>query len=244
MQISRLLIMLALLPLTAQAGPQLNVGGLYDYLEAGKTTLAKRIYNSGDSTAFVKVSVLELVYDGEGKPKEVEIEHLPLEQRGVVASPARLIIPAQGMQSVRLLYRGERDTERYFRLRFMPVLPDKDDRFALSETQIEQYRETLSAGVQFLAGYGTLLFTRPNDTRYQTSMRQAGGQLRVGNEGNATVLLDNFRHCQAAGQACSEPVKHHLRPGVAREFAEQPGWEYRFELHEGATHEALTFKAP
>ena len=235
-------LVLLLLPLMAEAGPQLNVGGLFDYLEAGKSTLAKRIYNRGDSTAFVKVSVLELVYDGGDTPREVDIEHLPLEQRPVVASPARLIIPAQGMQSVRLLYRGERDKERYFRLRFIPVVPESKDRFALSDQQIEQYRDELSAGVQFLAGYGTLLFTRPAATRYQTSVQQADGQLRVRNEGNATIVLDDFRHCLAGERDCSEPIKHHLRPGVMREFAEQPGREVRFELREGEAHQVMSFK--
>lgn len=125
--LSRLLFAVLLLPGFAKAGPQLDVGALYDYLEPGKGTYAKRIYNRGDSTAFVKVSVLELVYDGEGEPREVDVDELPFDQRSVVASPARMIIPARGMQAVRLLYRGERAQERYYRLRFVPVLPEQDD---------------------------------------------------------------------------------------------------------------------
>lgn len=93
----------AMLPCLAQAGPELNVGGLYDYLEEGKSTLLKRVRNGGDSTAFVKVSVVELVYDGSGPPREVALEGLALEQRGLVVSPARLIVPSRGMQAVRLL---------------------------------------------------------------------------------------------------------------------------------------------
>lgn len=95
-----------LFPLPLLATPALNVGGLYDYLDAARSTVLKRVRNGGDSTAFVKVSVAELVYDDDGSAREVDQDTLPLEARGLIASPARLIVPARGMQSVRLLYRG------------------------------------------------------------------------------------------------------------------------------------------
>ena len=52
---------------------------------AGKSTLLKRVRNGGDSTAFVKVSVVELVYDGSAAPREVPLDGLALEQRGLAA---------------------------------------------------------------------------------------------------------------------------------------------------------------
>ena len=64
-----------------------------------------------------------------------------------MASPARLIVPANGMQGTRLLYMGERDRERYFRVRFVPVVPEKEDEFAVSSEEREDYKKTLSAGV-------------------------------------------------------------------------------------------------
>ncbi|WP_336331829.1 molecular chaperone [Pseudomonas putida] len=229
-----LLWLLLLTPLAAQAAPVLNVGGLYDYLSEGKSTLLKRVRNGGDSTAFVKVTVLELVYDDNGQAHEVEQESLPMEQRGLVASPARLIVPARGMQAVRLLYRGERDRERYFRLRFIPVLPEQGDGFAVSAQEAEAYRESLKAGVNLLAGYGTLLFIRPGEPRFDTSVRNQGAQLVVHNQGNATAVLDQFRQCKAAGENCSQATKHHLLPGRSRQFSAQPDRPvYQFELHEG-----------
>ena len=116
----------------AKAGPQINVGTVYDYLDADKSTYLKRVFNSGDSTAFVKVNVLEIVYDADGTPKEIPVEAAAdgASRNGVMASPARLIVPAQGMQGTRLLYMGERDRERYFRVRFVPVVPEKEDEFA------------------------------------------------------------------------------------------------------------------
>lgn len=230
---------LLLLPFNALAAPEINVGALYDYLDGGKSTLLKRVRNGGDTTAFVKVSVAELVYDRDGTPREIDQESLPMAERGVVASPARLIVPANGMQTVRLLYRGGRDSERYFRLRFVPVLPEAQDGFNLSEAEAEQYRDGLKAGVNLLAGYGTLLFVRPDQVRYDTPIDDQPARLSVGNNGNATVILDRFRHCSRDGQRCDTTTKHHLLPGRVREFPRQEGWTYEFELIEGRDRREL-----
>ncbi|MFP5428045.1 MAG: molecular chaperone [Gammaproteobacteria bacterium] len=234
-----ILLTLLLTPMASRAAPELNVGALYDYLDSGKSTLLKRVRNSGDTTAFVKISVAELVYDANGESHEIDTDGLPLEQRGLVASPARLIVPAQGMQAVRLLYRGSRDKERYFRLRFVPVLPESGDGFAVNEQEAQQYRDSLKVGVNLLAGYGSILFVRPAETRFQTPVKRQGGQLQVANEGNTTVVLDHFRQCQAAEQGCEPATKHHLLPGRSRQFDGQVGKVHQFELHEGGERKQM-----
>ncbi|WP_043203830.1 pilus assembly protein [Pseudomonas putida] len=239
---SLLALALLALPLAAVAAPELNVGGLYDYLDGDKSTLLKRVRNSGDTTAFVKVSVAELIYDEAGVAHEVDTDGLALEQRGLVASPARLIVPAQGMQAVRLLYRGDRDKERYFRLRFMPVLPELGDGFAVDEQEAAQYRDSLTAGVNLLAGYGSLLFVRPAQAQYQTPIQREGGQLTVANQGNTTVVLDHFRQCRAPGEECEPATKHHLLPGRSRQFAGDASRVHQFELHEGEQRSAKVMR--
>ncbi|HDS1736975.1 MULTISPECIES: molecular chaperone [Pseudomonas] len=236
------LLALLLSPLSVSAAPELNVGALYDYLDSGKSTLLKRIRNGGDTTAFVKVSVAELIYDADGVAREVDTDGLPLEQRGLVASPARLIVPANGMQAVRLLYRGSRDQERYFRLRFVPVLPELGDGFAVDQQEAEQYRDSLKVGVNLLAGYGSLLFVRPAEVSFKTPIQRQNGQLTVSNQGNSTVVLDHFRQCQAADRECEPATKHHLLPGRSRQFDGQAQKVHQFELHEGNEHQAMVVK--
>jgi hypothetical protein len=63
-----------------------------------------------------------------------------------MASPARLIVPAKGMQGTRLLHMGARDTERYFRVRFVPVVPEKEDEFAVSSEERTPTRRTCRRG--------------------------------------------------------------------------------------------------
>lgn len=61
------------------ASPDISVGTLYDYMSAEKTTLLKRVRNLGDETAFVKITLVEIIYGADGVPKEQE---LPEEQGG------------------------------------------------------------------------------------------------------------------------------------------------------------------
>src|SRR5438046_2668621 len=48
--------------LAAHSAPSINIGAMYEYMDPGKSTLLKRVRNGGDSTAFVKVSITEIVY--------------------------------------------------------------------------------------------------------------------------------------------------------------------------------------
>lgn len=151
------------LPLMANAGPQINVGVVYDYLDADKSTYLKRVFNGGDATAFVKVNILEIVYDADGTSREIPLttQAESAARDGLMASPARLIVPANGMQGSRLVFMGEREKERYFRVRFVPVVPEKEDEFAVSPEEREEYKKGLSAGVNVLAGYGTVFLCGP-----------------------------------------------------------------------------------
>jgi hypothetical protein len=229
--------------LTAQAGPQINVGTVYDYLDGDKSTYLKRVFNSGDSTAFVKVNVLEIVYDSEGKPQEIPVVNAAdgASRNGVMASPARLIVPAQGMQGTRLLYMGARDRERYFRVRFVPVVPEKEDEFLVSSEEREDYKKTLSAGVNVMTGFGIVFFVRPKDARYATVINETPARYELSNNGNTVLVIDEFKSCSLAKEAdCGATTKHHVMAGKTFAFDKEQGREYRFKLIEGDSKKDLT----
>ncbi|AFY18205.1 hypothetical protein PputUW4_00998 [Pseudomonas sp. UW4] len=237
-----LLIGLSGFSLGLQAGPQINVGTVYDYLDGDKSTYLKRVFNSGDSTAFVKVNILEIVYDADGNATEVPVKSDPgaTSRDGLMASPARLIVPANGMQGTRLLFMGERDTERYFRVRFIPVVPEKEDEFAVSSDEREDYKKNLSAGVNVMTGFGTVFFVRPNNSRYDSQIDNGASTYRIRNNGNTSVVVDEFRNCSIKQEnECEPTTKHHIRAGKEFAFDKKPGREYRFNLVEGASKKAL-----
>lgn len=207
----------------AQAMPELYVGTLYDYLGAERSTMQKRLNNIGSSTAFVSVSVAEMHFDHDDKVKETPLDGQDSGQRALVATPSRLIIPAQGMQNVRLLFRGDRTVERYFRLRFKPVLPKGEDEFALSKEEAAQYQKTLAADVSVLKGFGTVLLVAPRNVRYATVLDDQPRMFRVRNNGTASVVLESFKDCDSKGEQCTAPYTYHVRPGKVREFTKQAG---------------------
>lgn len=236
------LISLYVFSLSAQAGPNINIGVVYDYLAGDKSTYLKRVYNSGDSTAFVKINVLEIIYNADGTSSEVpvKVQADASARDGLMASPARLIIPAQGMQGTRLLFMGERDKERYFRVRFVPVVPEKEDEFAVSHEEREDYKKTLTAGVNVMAGFGTIFFVRPANARFDSVIDDSAGTYKVRNKGNTVVVIDEFKSCSKTDETDCEPTtKHHVMAGKSFEFEKKPGREYRFILVEGDTKKNL-----
>jgi hypothetical protein len=172
---------------TVHAAPSINIGTVYDYLDGDKSTYLKRVFNGGDSTAFVKVNILEILYDADGKSQEVPLKSNTdgKSRDGLMASPARLIVPANGMQGTRLLFMGERDRERYFRVRFVPVVPEKEDEFAVSGEEREDYKKSLSAGVTVLQvmarcfSYG--------QRKHASTVRLKTTQARIGSATTATA---------------------------------------------------------
>ena len=241
-----MLFSIATFSLHANAAPAISIGALYEYLDPHKSTLLKRVNNTSDSTAFVKISVSEIVYEGLEPPFEREV---PAVTHGkgtpqvstLVASPARLIIPANGMQAVRLLSLGERDKERYYRVRFAPVMPEQGDDFGLDAEQADKYKESLSAGVNILAGYGAVMVVRPSQTHYDTQMKDEATQLSITNNGNSIIVLNDFYDCKAGSDECAAPTVQHVLPQRSRVFEKEAGHQYRFQLIEGDRKKSIEF---
>ena len=227
-------VLLLIFSSNALASPDISVGTLYDYMSAEKNTLLKRVRNLGDETAFVKITLAEIVYGADGIPKERELPEEGVRQ--LVTSPSRLIIPAGGSQATRFIYMGEREHERYFRVRFVPVKPQGDE---ITELPPQQQ---ISAGVSIMTGFGTILFVAPKETRYDTRIDRENGVLYVENRGNATVILDYLELCDQQGRSCSQPEKMHLLPGVKKRLGKDATRTVRFELIEGKQSAFREFK--
>ncbi|WP_434561475.1 molecular chaperone [Pseudomonas sp. Z5-35] len=230
----------------AQAGPQIGVGVVYDYLDGDKSTYMKRVFNGGTSTAFVKVNILEIIYNEDGTYQEVPLQNQVSAQAkdGLMASPARLIVPANGMQGTRLVFMGNRDKERYFRVRFVPVVPEAEDEFAISQEEREQYKkDRVAAGVKVLAGYGTVFFVRPKNTRFETVIDDNASRYLMRNNGNSVVVIDEFKDCDAQKENdCRPTTKHHVMAGRTFFFEKESGREYRFTLIEGGETKSVEIK--
>ncbi|HEY9133686.1 MAG TPA: CS1 fimbrial subunit B flags: Precursor [Dyella sp.] len=231
------------------ASPNIHVGAVYDYLEPGKHILVKRISNGGDATAYVRVDVSEIVYDKQGQPREIPVDKTAFSGKNagdadanhahaLAASPSRLIVPANGQLTTRLVAEGSRDIEHYYRIRFVPVVKPED--FALSEDEVKAYSESVKAGVSVITGYGTIVIARPNKIRYETQLDDKSETYTVRNQGNSIVLLDDFQDCRGSND-CTEHRKIHILPGHSQQFAKESGHTYRFFLVEGTARRPVRF---
>jgi hypothetical protein len=220
--------------LSAHAGPSLQIGTFYDFMRGNQSSYLKRIHNGGTSTAFVKIEIKEIFYEKNGESREEPLKTVEGSNRdGLVASPARLIVPAKGTQGTRLLYTGDRSKERYFRVRFLPVVPEKEDKFAVAESERESYEKSMSAGFNVMAGYGSVFFVRPADIRFDTKIDNTADRYKVQNHGNSVVVIDSFKDCAAKNEDDCKPTKKvHLIPGRDFAFDKQAGRVYRYNLIE------------
>lgn len=217
------------------ASPAIGIGSMYDLLQPGENNLVKKVYNSGDSTAFVRVDILEIRLDGKGGEQELVPQKLDgdaLNKNRLIATPQRMIIPPSEFQSVRLLWPGTREKERYYRVRFTPVAPDKKNDFGLTEQQLNEYKSSIKAGVNILTGYGSILYVMPDNAVFNTVVTNSSGSVSITNSGNATVVIDDVRQCSEKNNECSSPTRAFVIPGRNFVIKKDNGKNVRFRLHE------------
>ena len=214
------------------SSPSIGIGSMYDLLQPGDYNLVKKVYNSGDSTAFVRVDILEIKLDGKGGEQELVPQKLDgegLNKNRLIATPQRMIIPPAEFQSGRLLWPGSRDKERYYRVRFTPVAPDKKNDFGLTEQQLKEYKSSVIAGVNILTGYGSILYIMPDNAVFNTSVTNNPDIVRITNAGNATVVIDDIRQCKDINKECSSPTRAFVIPG--RDFVIKKEKEHTVKFH-------------
>lgn len=238
------LILMAASSTAVFAAPAINIGSMHDFIEPGQSTLLKRIRNTGESTAFVRVSVAEMFFDSAGNVTEKPVNTegvMSSKSDGLIATPTRMVIPAGGVQANRQLYVGKRDTERYYRVRFLPVLPDNPAEFAIDAQKLENYKKSMSAGVNVLSGFGAIVTVRPATLRYSSELKDGNKGFTIINNGNTTITLDNIYRCSNKEKSCGIPTVRHILPGKSLTLDKAPGYNYKFDLMEGLNKKAVKF---
>lgn len=221
-------------PAIAVAGPALSVGAMSEFIPGGKNIYAKRIYNTGDATAFVKITIDEITFtDSSGSvEKPLDTEAL-INGKGIglISSPPRLIIPAGGVQTNRLLFTGTRDTERYYRVRYIPV--EQKDFHDTDKQDHSSSENAVNTGVNVLTGFGTVVTVGPGKTVFNTKTEGRGNQIAIHNNGNASIFISQLKSCKPPQKECSAVESIQLRPGKQLTRTAPAGWVWHYTLSEG-----------
>lgn len=224
---------------SVEAAPDIFLSSVYDFLPSDQASYNKSISNNGDTTAFVTIAVKEVKFDKNGKVVEGELLSGDGMDDRLVVSPNRLIIPAKGSRSSRVMFTGSRDVERYFRVSFVPVLPTQENGFG-TQAEIESQR-TLSAGFNVLIGYGALVYIAPKNATYDTKFNNLSDRFEIVNNGTASVKFTFFVMC-STDKKCTEPSTAILRPGKAISYDKKSTSSVRFILVEGRKEKEHAFK--
>jgi P pilus assembly chaperone PapD len=222
--------------------PQINIGTMHDFIDGDRSTLLKRISNRGDQTAFVRTQVAEILYQADGKKQEKPIDAKEAAKGnidGLVFTPSRMIIPANGMQSGRMLFSGNRDRERYYRVRFIPVMPKNEHEFGQTKKEYTEYKSKLTAGVTILTGYGAIIIVRPKNTKFNTTIDQIGKSIVITNKGNSSISLDGIKQC--VKEKCSSASYSMVLPGSKHTLKIEANHSLQFTLLEGSKKTSKSF---
>jgi len=218
---------------TATAG--ITLDSMHTYLAPNRSTGELTVYNMSPTTAYVRVDVIEMSVKGE------ELNAEPGEpENALLASPNRLIVPASGRQVVRLIALGERDRERYFRVRFVPVTPKKADGFAISDEDESEASKAIHAQLSIQVGYGARVVVAPRSPRFDTRIVAVDGGTEIHNDGDSTIFLAGHRLCRRSSRDCEELPVERVDPNGRLRLANESGRHHSFNLKEGATTTAKT----
>ena len=152
-----------------------------------------------------------------------------------------MIIPADSAQTTRLLALGPRSVERYYRVRFIPVMPQQGDQFALTDQERERYEGAMSASLTFMAAFGAIVVVRPAMPVYDTRLHDGPDSYQVRNAGNTMITLTDLQDCDATGQDCSKPSLRRVLPGSQLTLTKHTQRRYQATLLEGDRNQRLNF---
>lgn len=164
------------------------------------------IWNNSDERAYVSAEPSEIV--NAGLASELRRSEPDPEKRGILVSPARMILEPGQRKLIRLAAIGPRPSrERVYRVAVKPVAGQVSG----SET-----------GLKLLVGYDVLVLLRPAEARPSLSAMRSGNRLIFRNEGNASLELIDGKQCNVGRLACTALPGKRLYAGA--EWSQQLGW--------------------
>ena len=145
------------------------------------------VWNSSDERAYVVAEPSEIV--NAGTAGEERRNDRDPEQRGLLVSPARMILEPGQRKLIRLAAIGPRSqSERVYRVTVKPVAGELNSN---------------ATGLKLLVGYDVLVLLRPSQIRNDLSAVRAGDRITFKNDGNASLELIEGKQCTAGKTSCT-----------------------------------------
>ena len=178
-----------------------------------------KVINNGGEVGYVQVDVFEV--RDPGTEQEERIKVTDPDAVKLIASPSKLMIPANSQKLVRIVNLDPTSTqERIYRINITPVLPP-----------LEQEESSV---VRIVVAYQLLVIADPVQPQELLDITRSGYRLVVRNTGNTNVLFSDGKQCEVNGEDCVEIPAHRVYPGN--------NWEVKLEKDQPATFKLTSFK--
>lgn len=180
------------------------------------------LYSHSDHVVYVKVSAKRIVHPG--TPDEHEVD-TAVGQGDIVVSPQRLVVPAGGSRTVRVIRQGSPDNETAYRVYFEPVAAAA----AGIENDVSQ-ADSAGGEISINLIWAPLVRVIPDVRQVEVSVTAANDNIRLGNVGNVRIGALDVGQCTTKSHdenciwvAINKSIYPGLSIDVPYDKAEQPG---------------------
>ncbi|GHY65762.1 hypothetical protein VCSRO12_2226 [Vibrio cholerae] len=179
--------------LETDASNTIRLDSLYEKLLPSMNHRDIRVYNDSNSMAYVSVSVVEVLNPGDEKEEVKE----PDFGDGPVLSSKAIVIPAEASRSVRIFYPDNilRDNDRFYRVRFTPVSPNKE--LGFTDEQIKNAQQ-VSSSFKVSFAWGVLFSVTKKDPQLGLKAElDKNRNLVLKNTGDSLVTISSIVGCSS-----------------------------------------------
>lgn len=154
-----------------------------------------KVSNSEPEEIYVQVDVLEVI--NAGTPDETREVVTDPSKLKLLATPNKLIVPANGQKLIRIVnLQVDNKEERIYRINVTPIVPPLEED---------------SSQLRIVVAYQILAIIQPNDAASTLNVQRNGTIVTFVNNGNTNVLLSDGKQCDPTNPAnCSDLTSRRL----------------------------------
>jgi P pilus assembly chaperone PapD len=154
-----------------------------------------KVSNSEPEEIYVQVDVLEVI--NAGTPDETREVVTDPSKLKLLATPNKLIVPANGQKLIRIVnLQVDNKEERIYRINVTPIVPPLEED---------------SSQLRIVVAYQILAIIQPNDAASTLNVHRNGTIVTFVNNGNTNVLLSDGKQCDPTNPAnCSDLTSRRL----------------------------------
>ncbi|CAG23823.1 hypothetical protein PBPRB1978 [Photobacterium profundum SS9] len=190
----KLLPSLIALTLASPSFASVQPVNLVEYITPQQDFVVTEVFNTTDSTAFIRVEAEEVMdYQGENTDRRKINE---VEGDNIAVVPPKFITPAGSQSSVKVYFADGREIDRLYRLKYVPVRGKERAEFAGGEDSKEEMAAAVGIDLVFSQG---LLVPKMNPT-YSYSINNYNGEVIAKNTGDSYFRVRGMNKCNSDGK--------------------------------------------